>query len=106
VPLASNATENRECGVLSRILRSPVVLESARVVAGGSVRASCDERSAGAVERVEAEWWCGGGSVSGEHGDERFAMDELVRVAGHHGLKPIGPPMTADEAAVIVETAG
>jgi mannose-6-phosphate isomerase-like protein (cupin superfamily) len=33
-------------------------------------------------------------------------MEDLVRVAGHHGLKPIGPPMTANEAAAILGTAG
>jgi hypothetical protein len=29
-------------------------------------------------------------------------MDELVRVAGKHDLRPIGPPLTADQASAIV----
>jgi len=30
------------------------------------------------------------------------AIDELIRVAATHDLRPVGPPMTADEAAEIV----
>ena len=29
-------------------------------------------------------------------------MDELVRVASNHDLRPIGPPLTADQAAAII----
>lgn len=32
-------------------------------------------------------------------------MDELVRVAARHDLKPIGPPMSADQAATILDAA-
>jgi len=31
-------------------------------------------------------------------------MDQLARVAGAHDLRPIGPPMTADEASAIITT--
>jgi len=30
------------------------------------------------------------------------AIDELIRVAARHDLRPVGPPMTADEAAQIL----
>ena len=33
-------------------------------------------------------------------------MDELVRVAGSHDLRPIGPPLTADQAAAIIARTG
>jgi mannose-6-phosphate isomerase-like protein (cupin superfamily) len=29
-------------------------------------------------------------------------MDELIRVAGKHDLRPIGPPLTPDQAAAII----
>ncbi|MEP6658725.1 MAG: cupin domain-containing protein [Acidimicrobiales bacterium] len=29
-------------------------------------------------------------------------MDELIRVAARHDLRPVGPPMTADDAATIL----
>jgi hypothetical protein len=32
-------------------------------------------------------------------------MDELVRVAAQHDLKPVGPPMSADQAATILTAA-
>ena len=30
------------------------------------------------------------------------AIDELVRVAGKHDLRPVGPPLTADQASAII----
>jgi len=31
-------------------------------------------------------------------------MDQLARVAGNHDLRPIGPPMTPDEASAIISS--
>lgn len=33
------------------------------------------------------------------------SLDELARVAGNHDLRPIGPPMTPDDASAIIKKA-
>jgi len=33
-------------------------------------------------------------------------MDELIRVAGSHDLRPVGPPLTPDQASEIIARLG